>query len=36
MDRETISLELNDSLSPCLMKEEGNEGYRCVVMPMRV
>jgi DNA polymerase-3 subunit beta len=36
MDREIISLELNDPLSPCLMKEEGNEGYRCVVMPMRV
>ncbi len=36
MDRPTISLELNDSLSPCLITEEGNETYRCVVMPMRV
>ena len=36
MDRETITLELNDSLSPCLVKEEGNDAYKCVVMPMRV
>ena len=36
MDKETISLELNDSLSPCLIKEEGDELYKCVVMPMRV
>ncbi len=36
MDRPTISLELNDSLSPCLITEEGDDAYRCVVMPMRV
>jgi len=36
MDRPVISLELNDSLSPCLITEEGNDAYRCVVMPMRV
>ncbi len=36
MDGATITLELNDALSPCLIKEEGNESYRCVVMPMRV
>lgn len=36
MDRESISLELNDSLSPCLITEEGDELYKCVVMPMRV
>lgn len=36
MDRETIILELNDALSPCLIKEEGNDAYKCVVMPMRV
>jgi DNA polymerase-3 subunit beta len=36
MDKETITLELNDSLSPCLIKEEGDEAYKCVVMPMRV
>jgi DNA polymerase-3 subunit beta len=36
MDRQTIALELNDSLSPCLITEEGDEQYKCVVMPMRV
>ena len=36
MDRDTITLELSDSLSPCLVKEEGNDAYKCVVMPMRV
>lgn len=36
MDKETIRLELNDSLSPCVIVEEGNESYKCVVMPMRV
>ncbi len=36
MDREKIILELNDPLSPCLITEEGDDQYRCVVMPMRV
>jgi DNA polymerase III subunit beta len=36
MDRQTITLELNDALSPCLISEEGDEQYKCVVMPMRV
>ena len=36
MDREAISLELSDGLSPCLITEEGDEHYKCVVMPMRV
>jgi DNA polymerase-3 subunit beta len=36
MDRETISLELSDALSPCLIREEGDANYKCVVMPMRV
>ena len=36
MDGETITLEFNDPLSPCLLREAGNEQYRCVVMPMRV
>jgi DNA polymerase-3 subunit beta len=36
MDRESVLLELSDPLSPCLLREEGNDGYRCVVMPMRV
>jgi DNA polymerase-3 subunit beta len=36
MDGETINLELSDPLSPCLIREAGNEHYKCVVMPMRV
>jgi DNA polymerase-3 subunit beta len=36
MDKEKITLELNDPLSPCLITEEGDEQYKCVVMPMRV
>ncbi len=36
MDRQMINLELNDPLSPCLITEEGDDQYKCVVMPMRV
>ena len=36
MDRANIALELSDALSPCLITEEGDEHYKCVVMPMRV
>jgi len=36
MSSENIVLELQDPLSPVLMREEGNEDYRCVVMPMRI
>jgi DNA polymerase-3 subunit beta len=36
IDRQTIALEFSDALSPCLITEEGDEHYKCVVMPMRV
>jgi DNA polymerase-3 subunit beta len=36
MDKPAISLEMSDPLSPCLIREEGDEHYKCVVMPMRV
>lgn len=36
MDKEAVRLEFNDPLSPCLIMEEGDENYKCVVMPMRV
>jgi DNA polymerase III sliding clamp (beta) subunit (PCNA family) len=36
MDRESVTLELSDPLSPCLITEDGDEHYKCVVMPMRV
>jgi DNA polymerase-3 subunit beta len=36
MTSEKVSLELQDSLSPVLVKEEGSEDYKCVIMPMRI
>lgn len=36
MMSEKVVLELQDPLSPVLVKEEGGEDYRCVVMPMRI
>lgn len=36
MTSEKVSLELQDSLSPVLVKEEGSEEYKCVIMPMRI
>ncbi len=36
MNGEKILLELQDPLSPVLLKEEGSEDYKCVVMPMRI
>ncbi|MEE9524334.1 MAG: DNA polymerase III subunit beta [Thermodesulfovibrionales bacterium] len=31
-----VTFELQDSLSPTLLKEESSENYLCVVMPMRI
>lgn len=36
MMAERVVLELQDPLSPVLVKEEGSKDYRCVVMPMRI
>jgi DNA polymerase-3 subunit beta len=36
MSTEKVLFELQDQLSPTLLKEEGDELYRCVVMPMRI
>jgi DNA polymerase-3 subunit beta len=36
MMSEKVILELQDSLSPVLLKEDGNENYKCVIMPMRI
>lgn len=36
MSGEKVVFELQDPLSPTLLKEEGNENYQCVIMPMRV
>lgn len=31
-----VSIELQDSLSPALVKQTGSEDYLCVIMPMRI
>ncbi|HCC68514.1 MAG TPA: DNA polymerase III subunit beta [Nitrospiraceae bacterium] len=36
MEGEAARLELQDTLSPSLLKEGEDKGYRCVVMPMRI
>jgi len=35
MDGDEVTLELQEPLSPTLLRESGNANYRCVVMPMR-
>jgi DNA polymerase-3 subunit beta len=36
MQSERVVLRLQDALSPALLEPEGQEGYLCVVMPMRI
>lgn len=36
MTSEKVIFALQDPLSPTLLKEEGKEDYKCVVMPMRI
>jgi len=36
MDSELVHLELKNALSPCVLKPEGDPGFSCVVMPMKV
>ncbi|OGW56819.1 MAG: DNA polymerase III subunit beta, partial [Nitrospirae bacterium RBG_16_43_8] len=36
MSGEKVIFELQDALSPTLLKEEKSDNYKCVVMPMRV
>jgi DNA polymerase-3 subunit beta len=36
MSAETVVFELQDQLSPTLLREESDDTYRCVVMPMRI
>lgn len=36
MATEMVVFALKDPLSPTLLMEEGNEDYRCVIMPMRI
>jgi DNA polymerase-3 subunit beta len=36
MTGDKIIFELSDPLSPTLLKEEGDENYKCVIMPLRI
>ncbi|TAL24200.1 MAG: DNA polymerase III subunit beta [Nitrospirae bacterium] len=36
MSGDNIVFELQDPLSPTLLKEQGSDSYKCVIMPMRV
>jgi len=35
-EKEEVILSISDSLKPVLMKSVGNDGYVCVIMPMRL
>lgn len=36
MDGDTVNLEISSPLSPCVLKSEGDPGFLCVVMPMKI
>jgi len=36
MEKDKVGMLLKDALSPCILTQEGDDGYRCVVMPLRV
>lgn len=36
IDGESVSLQMENPLSPCLIRQPGNPGFRCVVMPVKV
>ncbi len=36
VDGESVSLQMDAALSPCLIREPGNPGFSCVVMPIKV
>jgi DNA polymerase-3 subunit beta len=36
IEQEKVVIEMNEVLSPVLIRPLGDEGYRCVVMPMRL
>ncbi len=36
MDGETISLQMDNPLSPCLIQEPDSPGFKCVVMPIKI
>jgi DNA polymerase III sliding clamp (beta) subunit (PCNA family) len=36
IERDQIVLEFKDALSPGVIKSAGDDGYCCVIMPMRI
>ncbi len=36
MDGDTVHLEISSPLSPCVLKSDGDQGFLCVVMPMKI
>ncbi len=36
MDGESVGLDVQDPLSPSLLRETEEKGYKCVIMPMRI
>lgn len=36
MDGDAVTLQMDNPLSPCLLREAGNAGFACVVMPVKV
>ncbi|MBY0248088.1 MAG: DNA polymerase III subunit beta [Nitrospiraceae bacterium] len=36
MDGETVSLQIETPLSPCLIQESESPGFKCVVMPIKI
>ncbi|MEP6601782.1 MAG: DNA polymerase III subunit beta, partial [Nitrospirota bacterium] len=36
VDGQSVSLQMETALSPCMIKEPGNPGFTCVVMPIKV
>lgn len=36
MDGDAIAMQMDNPLSPCLIREPGNAGFTCVVMPIKV
>jgi DNA polymerase-3 subunit beta len=36
MDGEAVSMQMDNPLSPCLIREPGNADFTCVVMPIKV
>ncbi|MDE3018339.1 MAG: DNA polymerase III subunit beta, partial [Nitrospirota bacterium] len=36
MDGDAVAMQMDNPLSPCLIREPGNAGFTCVVMPIKV